>query len=246
MRLAELQQQFIKDLTTGSQGSVPMLAGSSAQAKSRLKVYQNSVGAIISDVLADFFPVVQQLVGEAYFNQLVRQYIALSPPQQGNMDAYGATFADFLAESGQPLEYLPDIARLEWLQHAALIAADEPQLTAQAFQNHTEFYLTHPLQLASCAVVLSSAYPVLTIWQMHNQNKVRELNSLNQAEIALICREPEGTVGVWPLQPWQQDVLTLSAQQNLPWSMEQLHTAPQEMQQFIAFCLQRGLWRDNK
>ncbi|MDE2517624.1 MAG: putative DNA-binding domain-containing protein [Rhodospirillales bacterium] len=90
----------------------------------RLAIYRNTVIATITDALRLGFPAVLRLVGEAYFNRMAAQFIAISPPDRADLHLYGEGFADFLqaALPDTRLEYLGDVARLEFAVVQALHA----------------------------------------------------------------------------------------------------------------------------
>ncbi|WP_422371466.1 DNA-binding domain-containing protein [Hoeflea sp.] len=94
-------------------------------AAKRFAVYRNNVTVSLINALADIFPAVARLVGNDFFRNMARIYIAQQPPQSALLFQYGQGFPDFLArfEPVGKLPYLPDIARLErrWLDatHAA-------------------------------------------------------------------------------------------------------------------------------
>lgn len=91
----------------------------------RFAVYRNNVTVSLVNALADIFPAVARLVGEGFFRNMARVYLAEEPPRSALLFEYGHGFPAFL-ETFEPvgkLSYLPDVARLEraWLDafHAA-------------------------------------------------------------------------------------------------------------------------------
>lgn len=104
----------------------------------RFAVHRNNVLTALVDALAANFPVVQQLVGEAFFRAMAAVFVRQQPPLPGALAHYGQgdSWPAFIQGFGpaQSLPYLADVARLEaaWLQ--ALHAADAPALSAAACQ----------------------------------------------------------------------------------------------------------------
>lgn len=86
--LAELQSGFDAALRGG-----PLPAGLTARDTSeterRFNVYRNNVVVSLTEALAMRFPVVERLVGEAFFRQMARVYIDLDRPKTTCADAVG-------------------------------------------------------------------------------------------------------------------------------------------------------------
>lgn len=104
------------------------------KAEKRFAVYRNNVAVSLIAALGDIFPAVKRLVGEGFFRDMARVYLAQDPPRSALLFEYGHGFPAFL-ESFEPvarLPYLPDVARLEraWLD--AFHAADVDPLTPDA------------------------------------------------------------------------------------------------------------------
>jgi hypothetical protein len=104
------------------------------QAEKRFSVYRNNVSVSLVNALADIFPTVQRLVGEAYFRAMARVYVQHHPPRSQLIFEYGRDFAGFIAafEPARHLVFLPDVARLERLWLDAFHAADATPLDASA------------------------------------------------------------------------------------------------------------------
>ena len=92
----------------------------------RLGVYRNTFASVLTRALRLSYPAAERLVGAEFFEGAVHAFIEEQPPRSACLDDYGAGFADFLAcfAPAAPLEYLPDVARLEWAVNRALHASD--------------------------------------------------------------------------------------------------------------------------
>jgi Putative DNA-binding domain len=111
-----------------------------------------------------------QLVGADFFRQMARQFIARYPSSSANLFDYGAELADVLRalEAIKPLPYLPDVAMLEWACHRAYYAADAGLLDIAALgQVNPDDYAALYLHLHPACQLLSSRYPIGSIWQAH-------------------------------------------------------------------------------
>ena len=112
--LAQRQGDFLAAIR-GTQPLPPSLA-----------CYRDQLFAGWHAALADSYPVVARLVGPAYFAEAARAYAGAFPSASGDLPAYGARFAEFLAgyPHADPLPWRPGMARLEWAVHEAGFAAD--------------------------------------------------------------------------------------------------------------------------
>jgi hypothetical protein len=118
----------------------------------RFAVYRNNVAVALIDALADTYPVVQELVGEAFFRAMAREFALARPPVSPVMAHYGEGFAEFV-EGFAPaatLPYLADLARLEYLYVQVYHAADA----------------------APAVRVLHSRYAVASLWAAHQAEDI--------------------------------------------------------------------------
>jgi hypothetical protein len=136
-------------------------------------VYRNSIRANYRKALGATYRVVLQLVGEPFFHAAVDAYVQQSPSTGGDLNVYGSGFGDFLAAypHAQNLPYLPDVARLEWAIDEAGRAADAdgaPEAILGALGKIPPERITSlGFALAPSCRLLSSTFPVLRIWQVH-------------------------------------------------------------------------------
>jgi hypothetical protein len=109
-----------------------------------VEIYRRNMLANLGGALAATFPVVERLVGEAFFREAARTFVLAHPSRSGDLNEYGEAFADFLAAypHARNLRYLADVARLEWACHESYQAADAGLL-----------------DLASLGTVAADAYP---------------------------------------------------------------------------------------
>ena len=138
----------------------------------RFAVYRNNLIGSLVDALADAFPVVQQLVGEAFFRAMAQVFVRQSPPRSAVLLDYGDDFPAFVEgfEPAAGLPYLADVARLERLRSRAYHAADSPVLEADALAGA----LSEPHRLASLVfqlhasvAVFVSRFAVVSLWAAH-------------------------------------------------------------------------------
>ena len=204
LSLRELQARFVADLFTADDTADDgYIRADAVNASSRIDIYRNNVFSNYHEALSAVYPVVERLVGEAFFRQAANFYIGAYPSTSGDLNDYGAGFAGFLASfpPAAKLVYLPDVARLEWLVEAVFHEADHAplplsKLAAVPAERYGELRFTlHP----ACRL-FESAYPVARIWQV-NQPDWQDDCSVDLATGGcrlLVCRE-NFTVVVKPL-----------------------------------------------
>jgi hypothetical protein len=171
--LRELQQHFAADLLSGGD-TVPTFAGAAgARGSERLAIYRRSIASNYRNAMSATYPVVRRIVGTSFFVAAVDAYVEAHPSRSGDLNEYGDAFGDFVERYPQAatLPYLCDVARLEWAIDEASRAADSPfepdavlgalsQVAAEALPGLR--LRTEP----SCRL-LSSAFPLLQIWQVN-------------------------------------------------------------------------------
>lgn len=137
-----------------------------------LAVHRNNMMVALVDALASTFPVVRTLVGEAFFATMARDFVRGDPPRSPIIAAYGEGFADFIADYAPAagVVYLADLARLERLRGEAFNAADAQAIDVArwtALLADNDRLAKMRVRLQPACRWLSSAHPVLSIWQAH-------------------------------------------------------------------------------
>lgn len=167
------QAQFVAALTDPAR-AVPVGLVSprgTADAK-RFAVYRNNVHVSLTNALAARFPVTRLVVGGEFFAGMARLYVGETKPATPVLLHYGDSFPDFIATfpPAAALSYLPDLARLEAAWSDSYNAADTVILTpADLAAMAPETLADLRLPLAPPARLISSAFPVGSIWSVHQQ-----------------------------------------------------------------------------
>ena len=168
--LHELQRRFSAAAIfhdPAAAASLGVVAGSLSPA-ARLGVYRNNILGNYRKVLAATYPVAKRLVGVAFFDAASDQFVRAYPSRRGDVNRYGAEFADFLLSypPARELAYLPDVARLEWAIDQGNIAADALPLDFGALAAVDPQTLAElRLGLHPSARLIASPFPILRIWQ---------------------------------------------------------------------------------
>lgn len=176
-------------------------------AKKRFAVYRNNVTVSLIAALADIFPAIRRLVGDAFFRDMARLYIAQEPPGSAVMFEYGNGFAAFL-ENFEPLSgypYLPDVARLEKAWLAAFHSADAEPLQPDALGAIPPEHLAETRFAAHPATrIIQSRYAAVSIFSASREERPLEGIKPTSPESGLVTR-PFNTVEVRQLPPGAAD-----------------------------------------
>ena len=133
-----------------------------------LAIYREQALAGWRHALAAAYPVVERLVGPAFFGEAADRHADAHPSASGDLHEYGREFARFLASYpfAASLPYLPDVARLEWAVHEAGFASDAPSFDIAALAAvETARQPELVLAFAPATRLLQSAHPVVALWE---------------------------------------------------------------------------------
>ncbi|MBL8518493.1 MAG: putative DNA-binding domain-containing protein [Betaproteobacteria bacterium] len=171
MPLAALQREFLAAMQGG--GGIEARVrdtGRPPAAAIRVAIYRNAVRANQRGALAAAFPVVEQLVGTAFFNEAADQCLARHPSTSGDLHDLGAALPGFLGEysPAAALPYLGDLALLEWALDRAFHAADGTPITVAALADVPADALDRLVLVPApgCALI-ESPWPILALWRAH-------------------------------------------------------------------------------
>lgn len=168
---AALQRDFAEALADPARAVPEDIAACHADgAARRFAIYRNNVAVGLIEALAARFPVTQQIVGEAFFKNMARLFITAHPPLSPLMMFYGDDFPDFIAsfEAVRDIAYLSDMARLEAARTRAYHAEDAVPLDSSVLQSIAANELGDlRFSLHPSIEIVSSPYPIVTIFAMH-------------------------------------------------------------------------------
>ena len=179
----------------------PLLIRNHANRRTDRAFSTQTVGPI--EALCARFPVTSRLVGNSSFRAMARQYIAGQPSSSVIPLHYGETLPRFLRSQGDSpsMEYVADVAELEMLRGKSYCAPQAPPIDAQVILSPSSQELEKlRLVLHPSVFLVTSRFPVVTIWE---NNRCRHWNDVIRrwrAEFALVAR-PYFAVDVWRLPP---------------------------------------------
>lgn len=170
------------------------------EAETRFAVYRNNVAHSLAKALAARFPVVERLVGTAFFAAMAQVYLAAHRPESPVLYQWGQSFPDFLTGFA-PLAaygYISDVARLEQARGIAFHAADAAPVPPARLVGADPARLR--LGLHPSVQVLRLAHPGVAIWAA-NQPGADAAPIPPGPQIALILRRPDYSVPVTAISP---------------------------------------------
>ena len=192
------QQMLLRALWRDARPAVVegWLRGDPARKRRGLQAYQANAGALAERALAAAYPTIAQLVGAESFAGLARACWAAEAPLRGDVAEWGGTLPDFVAAapqlSGEP--YLADVARVDWAVHVAERAADQPEAASGLQRLAGDDPSRLRLRLRAGTALVTSPYPVATIWLAHRSDDadrfapVRSAFAEGRGENALVRR----------------------------------------------------------
>jgi len=163
----------------------------------RFAVYRNNVVIGLIETLKAAFPVVRRLVGDEFFGAMARLYALEEPPTSPIMLDYGAGLPGFIRRFAPAamLAYLEDVARLERAWVEAYHAAEAAPLPATALRGATPEQLPlSRLALHPSARIVSSPFPILSIWQANIEGGDAASVSLDEGAHDVLVARPEAEV----------------------------------------------------
>lgn len=160
--------------------------GTGHKAGRRFDVYRNNVTVGLTDALAAGFPVIQKLVGEAFFRAMAVEFLRAHPPAMPVLTFWGEDFPGFL-HSFKPVAHLPylaDVARLEYALREAYHAADATPVAPDALA--TPDLVSARLRLAPATRLVASRFPIHAIWRFNTDPTAPPVSG--SAQTVLVAR----------------------------------------------------------
>lgn len=176
----------------------------------RFSVYRNNVVSALINALRVRYPVIEQLVGPAFFTEMAGQFTRCNRPRSPMLIGYGEDFPDFVRgfQPSSPVPYLSDVARLESLWWCAYHAADMAPLQSGSFAAVAPDawadmrFMFHP-----STALLASRFAIASIWEAHHGGPPMPMISTNEAQCVLVAR-PFAQVELRRISAQAHDFLT--------------------------------------
>lgn len=170
---------------------LPDLVGKAIPPATRIEVYRNNAREICRKALANSCPVVEQLVGDACFRSLAREYLDTHPSTSGDLQHFGREFPAILDAlySGSEYDYLGDVARLELAIEDALLEPEAGTLDLDALADVPPDRLGDVIFTQAPSLrLIGSRYPLLSIWRAHQPGGEESVDLSSGAEYVAVRR----------------------------------------------------------
>lgn len=238
--LKQVQQDMLGAVygdATGFANTAARLAPAAVGPVRALYLHTATVTAALSGVLAQAYPAVHAVMGEAGFSPLATRFMRERPPTLPVLSAYGAGFADILPDS------LRVTARFDWAAHRAYFAADSRHLGPDALAQVPADRLGG-LDLRPVPSVSLMGDMIPAIWLENRPDLLARPGVFESAAAgALIWRQPDLRVAVCPLDGGMLALLAgFAAGQGLLAAAEAaLSAGLPDLPAALAFLLNQGL-----
>lgn len=204
------RQAFLSDRKTDAITFIRATKASDAEV--RFDIYRNNVRASLIEVMRSAFPAVNYFAGNDNFAYAASRFLEIASPRIPRLYAYGDQFPEFLKDFGpaQAMPWLTDLARLEWACQESLFAADADALRIEhisQLEGHTE---PVQLRLHPSLRVVSSFYPVLSLWEqaISEKDKGRGRPNLETPGETILLVRPQDDVEFHRLLPGEAALIT--------------------------------------
>ena len=201
--LHELQSDFLNDIYDGTFESAKyLLVHEKSGNPQRLQIYHNNTRYILTDALAESYPVLKQLVGEKFFGMMARDYISEHPQPSGNQFTCGKYLNAFLADytPAKTIPYLADVASLEWTYHECYFAEDVSPMTFKDLSAQIESNEKLKLKLTPSAKIIDVQCNAHEIWEAHQDKNVSEIKLDEKFQTLLLWRDLSNDILIMPLE----------------------------------------------
>lgn len=163
--------------------------------ESRLRIYQNNVLITLDEILKSRYGCISNLVGEEFFVYTAREYFTENPPTSGNLDDYGESFIEYIANipSLKDFTYLKDVAKFQWALHKAYFAADVELIDRiKLSQVAPEKLEDIKFKLHPSVHLISSNFPIHRLWEISQDGYDGEINvDINSGGVDILIVRPE-------------------------------------------------------
>lgn len=200
IQLNTLQHQFwnsLRDVRSDSSCSTLLSVDGNLSEEDRLNIYRNTMRTAHTTALSESFNCCEKILGDRYFSKIANDYFYSNPATSQNLNLYGRTFPDFLQSwvrhhpETKDYEYLPDLAKLEYVYEQAYYCKDDPLFDFNSFSKLEEYEQQKiTFQLSHSLTILKSSYPIYEIWRVNQeQDNAQEVESISEPQYLCITRD---------------------------------------------------------
>jgi Putative DNA-binding domain len=201
--LHDLQSDFRRFLAGDAPGGLlSLIDDAGLEPEARLSIYRNNTLVTLTAALSATFPVVCRLVDHRFFAYAAHAFIQHTLPTSPCLVEYGGDFPAFLANfpPAAGLDYLPDVARLEWAINRVLHTYPEAPIPLTSLLDVQGDPALIRMRMDPATRFVASPYPVDHIWQAHQPGVEPMDVALGRPGVHLEIRRADG-LHITPLPP---------------------------------------------
>lgn len=202
MKLEQLQQDFIAAIfNQDRETALDYIKGDDRlDASERMGIYRGSVHGILTQFLADTFPVCKALLGDEFFDKMCDRFIDQHPPSAPFFSHYGDKLPLFLNDF-DPVKSIPFIsntAAFEWSRHTLWQQTpSDPFDFSQIASLSEEQQATVVFHLNRSLHLFQSNYRIDLIWFAHQDNSDIQLETIDiDSEINLLMWKGDNSIKI--------------------------------------------------
>jgi hypothetical protein len=190
MRLSELQEKFALALSGNQDEAILsyVSSGKTLSAQGHFAIYQSSTIGALQNIMKKVYPVCLKLVGDHFFIMMINDFIDKISYFSYDITDFSRFFPDFISNftPAQSLPYLSDVAKLEYAWHV-LEKSGEFSLLSSPYPVHTIWEINHKLdENEQKELVLVNRMYYVIVWQKDFQLRMDELKKEDWQVIELI------------------------------------------------------------
>ena len=182
-------------------GIIPGIKKSSRISPKRaLEIYRNNTRGARINALEVIYPACRNILGDDTFRSIASAYVNADTVGASDLNRYGRAFSqhiDLILDTGRlpdDYSYLADLARLEFMVHAAYYADPDTEFDFVLFEQRVLNEEQVCLQLSPSLGLLASAYPIHQIWQnnrpeLNNRQRSHVIRAITDTQYLLVYRD---------------------------------------------------------
>lgn len=194
-------------------------------AEQLIQIHRNNFVISVSDSLKSTFKYTLQLVGEAFFESVARQFILQKPPAVNNICVYGEQFPHYLSLLQQltAMPYIAEMARFEWVhEQCQNLPLQENSIDLVSLQQVApEDFAALQFSLSTSMSIFESEQNILLLRNMIMNEDVKAVD-LNQPCYLLLQKQPNFSIDISELSQSQSQLIQQLQQEK---TLEALHPA---------------------
>jgi hypothetical protein len=185
-------------------------------------IYINNCFLGLAANLQDKFPICRMILGDDFFDKVAHNYIAEFPQKSGENNSFGDNFSNFLFQTAQEfeIEYVCDIAKIEWARFLAEITKFEPAIDFEIIANLFENGDFNKIKLRENVQIIGANSNAFEIYTAHLHNKLEDLQIQNCRQNILIWVDDEFNPQFKIISEFQYDLIENTRTQNIAIALE--------------------------